>query len=355
MILNKTIKIGALFTALILMLTGCSINNKTLEKSQKNEDVLVTLILDKGGVNDGSFNESAWSGAERASKELGIEVKYLESNTDADYVQNIETAIDLESDLIIGVGFNLSKAIEDAAKSYPKQQFAIVDGSFEEIPSNVTPIVFDEKEAGYLAGIVVAKTVQSDSNKFGFIGGFEVPAVINYRDGFEKGLLEVNPNATLLTQYANSFTDIEKERCNSVLFMGQSGCGKSHLSLAIANTFMKNGIGVVYMNYREDMTYIKQNILDCEVYNKYLNRYKNARVLLIDDLFKGNITPSDINIIFEIINYRYFNNKPIIVSTEKYKSDLLKIDEAIGSRILEMCDKFNIEVRGKGLNDRIYG
>ena len=91
------------------------------------------------------------------------------------------------------------------------------------------------------------------------------------------------------------------------------------------------------------------------VYNKYLNRYKNARVLLIDDLFKGNITPSDINIIFEIINYRYFNNKPIIVSTEKYKSDLLKIDEAIGSRILEMCDKFNIEVRGKGLNYRIYG
>ena len=90
MILNKTIKIGALFTALILMLTGCSINNKTLEKSQKNEDVLVTLILDKGGVNDGSFNESAWSGAEQASKELGIEVKYLESNTDADYVQNIE-------------------------------------------------------------------------------------------------------------------------------------------------------------------------------------------------------------------------------------------------------------------------
>ena len=142
---------------------------------------------------------------------------------------------------------------------------------------------------------------------------------------------------TLAKCYANSFKDIEKERCNSVLFMGQSGCGKSHLSLAI------------------DMTSIKQNILDSEVYNKYLNRYKNARVLLIDDLFKGNITPSDINIIFEIINYRYFNNKPIIVSTEKYKSDLLKIDEAIGSRILEMCDKFNIEVRGKGLNYRIYG
>ena len=129
---------------------------------------------------------------------------------------------------------------------------------------------------------------------------------------------------------------------------------KTHLSLAIANTLMKSGIGVVYMNYREDMTFIKQNILDSLVYNKYLNRYKNARILLIDDLFKGNITPSDIHIIFAIINYRYFNNKPIIISTEKYKSDLLKIDEAIGSRILEMCDRFNIEVRGKGLNYRIY-
>ena len=159
---------------------------------------------------------------------------------------------------------------------------------------------------------------------------------------------------TLAKSYANSFKEIEKEKNNSILFMGQCGCGKTHLSLAIANSLMKSGIGVVYMNYREDMTFIKQNILDSLVYNKYLNRYKNARILLIDDLFKGNITPSDINIIFEIINYRYFNNKPIIISTEKYKSDLLKIDEAIGSRILEMCDRFNIEVRGKGLNYRIY-
>lgn len=155
--------------------------------------------------------------------------------------------------------------------------------------------------------------------------------------------------------YAKNFKNFEKDKGNSVLFMGRSGCGKTHLSLSIANYFMQNGIGVVYMNYREDMTSIKQNILDSNMYNRYLNRYKNARVLLIDDLFKGSITASDINIIFEIINYRYFNNKPIIISTEKYKNDLLNIDEAIGSRILEMCEKFNIEVRGNGLNYRIYG
>ena len=159
---------------------------------------------------------------------------------------------------------------------------------------------------------------------------------------------------TLAKVYTNYFKERENQRRNSVLFMGVPGCGKTHLSLSIANDFIKKGIEVVYMNYREDITIIKQNILDSNIYNKYLNKYKNARVLLIDDLFKGSITQSDINIVFEIINYRYFNNKPIIVSTEKYKSDLLKIDEAIGSRIIEMCESFNIQVRGKGLNYRMY-
>ena len=183
--LKKVTKICAVITSLTLLLTGCSSKEEENSTKLNNNDVLITLILDKGGVNDASFNESAWSGAQNASKELGVNIKYLESNTDADYTQNIETAMDLESDLIIGVGFNLSQSIENAAINYPEQKFAIVDGSFEKIPDNVTPITFNEKEAGYLAGIASAKTINSD--KFGFIGGFEVPAVINYKDGFEEG------------------------------------------------------------------------------------------------------------------------------------------------------------------------
>lgn len=210
--LYKVMKKSTLFLICTLMLTGCSNADKTSEVPQEKDDISVVLVLDKGSVQDQSFNQSAWAGAEQAAEELGVEVKYLESNTDADYAQNIETAIDMDSDLIIGVGFNLSEAIENAAINYPDQQFAIVDGSFEEIPSNVTPILFDEKGAGYLAGLAVGKTVQSDSNKFGFIGGFEIPAVVNYRDGFEQGLKEANPDAVLLTQYANSFSDAAKGR-----------------------------------------------------------------------------------------------------------------------------------------------
>ncbi|MBP3906582.1 MAG: BMP family ABC transporter substrate-binding protein [Peptostreptococcaceae bacterium] len=199
---TKARLLAMVLTVGIVGMTGCS-------KQEKQEEVkTVTLVLDKGGVNDESFNQLAWEGAQEASEEYGVIVKYLESNSDSDYKTNVETAIDMKSDLIIGVGFNLTEAIGDAAESYPEQQFAIIDGSFEETPSNVTPILFNEKEAGYLAGLATALSIESD--KFGFVGGFEIPAVVNYKDGFEQGLKEVNPNATLFVQYANSFTDAAK-------------------------------------------------------------------------------------------------------------------------------------------------
>ena len=155
--------------------------------------------------------------------------------------------------------------------------------------------------------------------------------------------------------YYTNYEKIKDTRKNSILFMGQVGSGKTHLSTAIANSLMKNSIGVVYMPYRDTITKLKQSILDEENYHRELNRYKEAKVLLIDDLFKGNITKSDINIVFELINYRYLKNKPLIVSTEKLLDDLIEIDEAIGSRVVEMSKDYLVEIKGKKLNYRIYG
>lgn len=135
--------------------------------------------------------------------------------------------------------------------------------------------------------------------------------------------------------------------------MGQVGSGKTHLSLAIANELMDSGVGVVYMSYREVITRLKQNIMDEVYYHRVMGKYKNARVLLIDDLFKGKITESDINIVFELLNFRYFNKLPVIVSCEMDVNRILNIDEAIGSRLVEMCDI--VEVKGRKLNYRMYG
>ncbi|MGL5752707.1 MAG: DnaA ATPase domain-containing protein [Paraclostridium sp.] len=158
---------------------------------------------------------------------------------------------------------------------------------------------------------------------------------------------------TKANEYVGDFETIKEERCNSIMFIGAVGSGKTHLSLAIANDLMDKHIGVVYMPYRETITNIKQCVMEQENYNRIMNRYKRAKVLLIDDLFKGGITNSDINIMFEIINYRYFNHKPMIISSEKNAKELLKIDEAIGSRVIEMSSKYLVDIIDKNLNYRI--
>lgn len=161
-------------------------------------------------------------------------------------------------------------------------------------------------------------------------------------------------NAYIMAKsYANDFDKIKSTKSHSIIFMGQVGSGKTHLSLAIANYLMNNGVGVVYMNYRESITTIKQSIMDSENYNRIMSRYKNAKLVLVDDLFKGSITPSDINIMFDIVNHRYITKRPMIITTEKYLNDLLSIDEALGSRIIEMCGSHNLELRGKNLNYRL--
>lgn len=144
--------------------------------------------------------------------------------------------------------------------------------------------------------------------------------------------------------YYNDFDEIRGKRRNSILFCGQVGSGKTHLSVALAINLLQQKIKVVYMPYRDVITKIKQNMLDTEYYYKVISNYQKCEVLLIDDLFKGKINESDINIIFEIINYRYFNFLPIIVSSEFTIDRLLAFDEGVGSRIYEMCKDYIIEI-----------
>ncbi len=157
-----------------------------------------------------------------------------------------------------------------------------------------------------------------------------------------------------VTSYLIQFDKIKNDRNNSILLSGKSGCGKTHLSLALANNLLKKKeVAVVYMPYRDIITSLKQNMLDEDYYRKTLAKYQKAEVLLIDDLLKGKITESDVNIMFELINYRYLNRLPMIISTEYGQRKLLDFDEAIGSRIYEMCKGYVVEIKGKGNNYRL--
>ena len=219
----KLKKLLAIVTTAVLstsLLVGCSSNTESDDK------ITIAMITDVAGVNDQSFNQSAWEGLQKAEKELGVEVKYLESNQDADYMQNVETLVDQETDLIIGVGMKLAPTIEEAAKSYPDQKFAIVDETYEEIPSNVKSILFNAEQSAYLAGLIAGK--MSETNNVGFIGGMQISVIDTFKYGFMAGVKAANPDAEIQAQYANSFTDQAK--------------GK-----AIATQMYKNGADIIFI------------------------------------------------------------------------------------------------------------
>ena len=155
------------------------------------------------------------------------------------------------------------------------------------------------------------------------------------------------------TGYYKSFGSIRGDRRNSILLCGNPGSGKTHIALALANNFLKHDTRVVYMSYRDVITSLKQNMIDEEYYKKTLSKYQTCEILLLDDLYKGKVNETDVNIMFELINYRYLNHLPIIVSTEFTLEKLLSFDEAIGSRIYEMSKNFIVEIEGTENNYRL--
>lgn len=206
----KLKRLVALATATVVsasLLVGCS--NKGEEKAEEGKnEITVAMITDVAGVNDQSFNQSAWEGLEKAKKELGVNVKYLESRQDSDYATNIETLVDEEVDLILGVGMKLAPAIAEGAKQYPDQKFVLVDEAAPAELKNVKSILFNAQESAYLAGLVAGKMTKTDN--VGFIGGMELPVIDTFKYGYMAGVKEANPNAKIQTQFANSFTDQAK-------------------------------------------------------------------------------------------------------------------------------------------------
>ena len=169
----------------------------------------IAMVTDVGGVNDQSFNQSAWEGLKRSEKDFGVEVAYKESRQDADYAPNMETLTDAGYDLIWGIGFLMGDAIKETAEINPDQKYAIIDFSYgPETPKNVACAVFQEEEPSFLVGYIAGKMTKS--NKVGFVGGIKFPLIEKFEYGYMAGVKLANPDAEVLRQYAESFTDAAK-------------------------------------------------------------------------------------------------------------------------------------------------
>jgi basic membrane protein A len=143
-------------------------------------------VTDVGGIDDKSFNATAYKGMVDAEKELGIEIKYLESQQQTDYEKNINAFIEEGCDIIITVGFLLGDATAASAEANPDQKFSIVDYAYDPGFDNVVGQVFNTDEGAFLAGYLAAGV--SKTGKVGTFGGIQIPTVTAFMDGFVAGV-----------------------------------------------------------------------------------------------------------------------------------------------------------------------
>src|SRR5699024_2808285 len=146
-------------------------------------------------------------------KDLGTKSDYQESHQDADFVPNLETALDAENDLIWGIGFKLADAVKAAAEENPDAKYAIVDFSYgDKTPDNVVGVVFKQEQPSFLVGYIAA--MMSETGKVGFVGGMESEVISAFDYGYHAGVAYANKVADkdvkVLRQYAEDFGDSAK-------------------------------------------------------------------------------------------------------------------------------------------------
>lgn len=249
------------------------------------------MVTDVGGVNDQSFNQSAWEGLQRAKKELGNKVSYQESKQDADYPANLETLYDAKNDLIWGVGFKMADAILLAAKQNPKQKYAIIDYSYgDKTPKNVIGVMFKAEEGAFLAGYLAAK--MSKTGTLGFIGGMSVSIIHSFQYGFKAGAKFANPKINFLEQYSESFTDAAKGKAIANQMIGKGADVIFHAAGAVGDGVIeavkeKNKMAV---GVDRDQNYLAPK----NVITSSMKRIDNAIYNVVKDLnngtFKGGTT-----------------------------------------------------------------
>ncbi|MGG5252889.1 BMP family lipoprotein [Neobacillus sp. SM06] len=193
------------------LLGACGKSNNNAANSGKGKAFTVGMVTDIGGIDDKSFNQSAWKGLQDYGKENNLQkgkngYDYLQSKSDADYATNLNTLSRQGFDLVYGIGFLMQKDVEKIASQRPKSNFAIVDSVVNK--PNVASILFKENESSFLAGVVAGMTTKT--NKIGFIGGMKSEVIDRFEAGFLAGVKTANPNATVDVQYAASFQDAAK-------------------------------------------------------------------------------------------------------------------------------------------------
>ena len=203
--------LAASLAALGLFATACggddsgSSSSAAPSGSAATSDLVAGVAFDTGGRGDGTFNDSAAVGADRATSELGVTVKELEANVDEDRKANLELLVGDGAKVIVGVGFMFTDPMTEIATANPDINFGIVDGwidagcGAEATLKNVSCLGFAENEGSFLVGAAAA--LKSKSGHIGFIGGQEIDLIKKFEAGYTAGAKYINPDIVVDVKY----------------------------------------------------------------------------------------------------------------------------------------------------------
>ena len=169
---------------------GGTKENAAPAPNKANANFLAGEVTDTGGIDDRSFNASAWRGLQQAQADLGIQVQYLGSTNQSDYEPNIQQFVTKKVNIIVTVGFLMGDATAAAAKANPDQKFAIVDYAYDPPLPNVLALTYQTDQAAFLAGYLAAGMTKT--GKVGTFGGMNLPTVTIFMNGFQAGVLYYN-------------------------------------------------------------------------------------------------------------------------------------------------------------------
>jgi basic membrane protein A and related proteins len=218
-----------------LVLGACGSKPSSSAGGSSGTNFQACMVTDTGGIDDRSFNASAWAGMQAAQNDGKAKVRYLQSKSESDYAPNITALTKQSCNLIVTVGGLMAQATTDAAKANPSQHFAIVDSNGN--GTNVQGLQFNTAQAGFLAGYLAAG--YSKTGKVATYGGLKIPPVTIYMDGFWEGVQYYNAKKGKSVQvlgwdenaqngsFAGSFTDQTQ---------GQQ----------LANNFIQQGADVIF-------------------------------------------------------------------------------------------------------------
>ena len=222
--------VGTMGAGAMAVLAGCGGGSSAGgEAPAADSNVKVTMITDTGGVNDQSFNQLSCAGMQQLGTDLGWDVSYIESKQEADYVTNLDKAVDDGSQLIWGVGFAMGDAVNEAAEANPDVQFAIVDSTNNNGAANLTGVTFKQEECSFAVGYVAAR--MTTSGKVGFVGGINSEYMQPFEQGYYAGIEYANKEQGLSVTYTGQWAE----------HFGDAAKGKS-----IAQKMIQDGADVLY-------------------------------------------------------------------------------------------------------------